>query len=409
MGTESTGHASLIKTTGQSLVSLVFGLGDILAGLIVFASLDLLSQASWMIPLLPGVLSMRGVIGGLFSGRLSTGLHLGTIKVGSFDRNTKTLRLLNSSVMVLTFESSIILGGMSLIIGMGFWGMDLLSGLTMLGVLIATMALSLLAISPLTIAIAFFSFKRGLDPDITVYPIVSTLADIFATLCYVIVLNLALYMGLAGQVAVGAICTIFASWVLLTALRYKREAEFLRTAKESLYLLIIVSMIVGLTGTVLSQMSEIISQRLGILVIYPALLNVTGGFGAVIGASATTRLALGTMDPSFRSIKQHANQIGGAWIASILMYLTIALVSVISQVSLSLTQALNFVLPVLATNLFAGVFMVGITLSVAILSFHGGLNPDNFVIPIESSLADAITTVSLLVIFSLWGALGLLG
>jgi mgtE-like transporter len=140
---------------------------------------------------------------------------------------------------------------------------------------------------------------------------------------------------------------------------------------------------------------------LGILVIYPALLNVTGGFGAVIGASATTRLALGTMDSSFKSIKQHVNQIAGAWIASVVMYLTIALVSVINQVSVSLTQILTFVLLILATNLFAGLFMVAIALSVAILSFHGGLNPDNFVIPIESSLADAITTLSLLIMFSL--------
>ncbi|MCW3982019.1 MAG: magnesium transporter [Candidatus Bathyarchaeota archaeon] len=401
METGSIGQADLIKTTGQSLVSLVFGLGDILAGFVVFASLDLLSQATWMIPLLPGVLSMRGVIGGLFSGRLSTGLHLGTIKADSLDKNTKALRLLHSSVVVLTFESSIVLGFMSLAFGMVFWGMDLLSGLTMLSVLIATMALSLLAISPLTIAIAFSSFKRGLDPDIIVYPIVSTLADILATLCYVLVLNMTLYMGLVGQLLVGAICAIFTSWVLLVAARGRRDMEFLRTAKESLYMLIVVSTIVGFTGSALSQMSEITGQWLGILVIYPALLNVTGGFGAVIGASATTRLALGTMDSSFKSIKQHVNQIAGAWIASVVMYLTIALVSVINQVSVSLTQILTFVLLILATNLFAGLFMVAIALSVAILSFHGGLNPDNFVIPIESSLADAITTLSLLIMFSL--------
>jgi len=40
---------------------------------------------------------------------------------------------------------------------------------------------------------------------------------------------------------------------------------------------------------------------------------------------------------------------------------------------------------------------------VAVLTFQRGLDPDNFVIPIESSLADGITTISLLAALFLVG------
>jgi cation transporter-like permease len=40
---------------------------------------------------------------------------------------------------------------------------------------------------------------------------------------------------------------------------------------------------------------------------------------------------------------------------------------------------------------------------VAILTFQKGLDPDKFVIPIESSLADSITTIALLAALFLIG------
>ena len=45
--------------------------------------------------------------------------------------------------------------------------------------------------------------------------------------------------------------------------------------------------------------------------------------------------------------------------------------------------------------------MTVVALVVAILTFRMGLDPDNFVNPIESSLADAVTTGSLLLALTL--------
>ncbi len=111
---------SLAKTTKQSLLPLIFDLGGVLAGLIVAASLGLFSREPWIIAIYPGILSMRGVIGGLFSGRLSTGLHLGTIKTDFFGGKAKRLNLLWSCIAVLTLESTVLLGLVAVVFGVFF-------------------------------------------------------------------------------------------------------------------------------------------------------------------------------------------------------------------------------------------------------------------------------------------------
>jgi cation transporter-like permease len=51
----------------------------------------------------------------------------------------------------------------------------------------------------------------------------------------------------------------------------------------------------------------------------------------------------------------------------------------------------------LVTNALAVPLMAVISYLVATVTYSKGLDPDNFVIPIESSLADSITTIALLV------------
>ena len=55
----------------------------------------------------------------------------------------------------------------------------------------------------------------------------------------------------------------------------------------------------------------------------------------------------------------------------------------------------------LATNFIAVAVIIVVSYGIAILTFRRGLDPDNFVIPIESSLADSITSIALLVVLVL--------
>jgi cation transporter-like permease len=61
----------------------------------------------------------------------------------------------------------------------------------------------------------------------------------------------------------------------------------------------------------------------------------------------------------------------------------------------------RFSLLLFTVNVLAAILIIIVSYSVAIITYQKGLDPDNFEIPIESSLADTLTTVSLLVALTL--------
>jgi len=274
---------------------------------------------------------------------------------------------------------------------------------SILCVIVATMALALLVVSPLTMAVSFISFKRGLDPDIVLYPIESTVSDFFITLIYILVVNSFLQFGVAGQLPVilTGLMLVIVSGSFLS--RNLREPEFTKTVRESLMTLVFVAFIVNVTGSTLGKISESIGGRREIYTVYPAMIDTMGDVGAVTGSTATTKLALGTLKPSLSSITSHRIEISGVWIASLIMFLVYSVSSLTIQGLLSPLNFLRFTALLITANLLAGSVIVIVSYVVAIVTYRRGLDPDNFVIPIESSLADSITTLSLLVALGLFG------
>jgi mgtE-like transporter len=388
-------------TLKESLGAFGFNLVGIAAGAIIAYFSGLFKLAPWVILVYPSVVSARGVIGGLFCGRLSTALHLGTMRP-SFSRNTKSFYLLFRAIVVLTLEASIGMSLFAMLFGSAFLGVSSSEFLSILMVTVATMALALLVVSPLTITVSVFAFKRGLDPDIILYPVESTVSDFFITLIYVFVVSMFLQFGIIGKTMVSLTVLILVVISAYCLVRSIRETEFLKTVKESFLTLVFVAFIVNVTGSTLGKISEVVGERREVYTVYPAMIDTMGDVGAVVGSTATTKLALGALQPSFSSIKNHATEILGAWLASSIMYSIYAFLSLTIQGQLSPSGLIMFAGRVLATNAIAGAIIVIVSYMVAILTYRKGLDPDNFVIPIESSLADSITTMSLFLVLSLF-------
>jgi len=391
----------LPQTFKQSLFSLSFNLGGILAGTLLAVYFGIFSLAPWTLAVYPGILSMRGVIGGLFSGRLSTGLHIGTVRVG-FTKNTRNFYTLWRAIIVLALESSIMLGIVASLFGVFIWGMNFTDFIAILGVVTATMALSLVLISPITVAVSILSFRRGLDPDVTIYPVMSTVADIVVTACYILVLNAFFSLSYTGCYLIGLLNLVFLCLVLYILFKDIREEEFVKTIKESFLTLILVTFIVNVTGSFLVRITEVIGSRPEIYIVYPALIDTMGDVGSIVGSTATTKLVLGTLKSSFSSIKQHLNEIGGAWAASLVMFMLYSVISCVTQ-RMSVLKLLRFTALLFVTNILAALSMVIIAYAIGVLTYRKGWDPDNFVIPIESSLADTITTIALLAALTVIG------
>jgi len=387
----------LKASLGQSLLSFSFDIGGLLTGAILILYFDVLSisEAPWALFLFPGILSIRGAVGGLFSGHLGTGLHLGTIKA-TFTKNTKDFHLLLRVVITLAFVSGISVGTGTWIFGVFLWNATVMDFVQLLAVITATMALSVVFVSPLTMGFSVLSFRRGLDPDIIVYPVTSTMSDIINTGCYIFSLSLFFMFEPFGRYLIWILDIIFIAFVVYILAKNLNEAKFAGTIREFLLTLVFVTFIVNVTGSFLTKIS---GKR--IYAVYPAIITTVGGVGSIIGSTATTKLALGLISPSFSSIKKHINEIAGAWLASIVMFIIYAIVSSVMSGAKTLGETIMFASQLLTTNILAVSLMVFIAYAVAIFTFRRGLNPDNFVIPIESSLADTITTAAVLVALAL--------
>jgi len=379
-----------------------FNVFGIVAGTIVAYHVGLFKLAPWAIVVYPQVVSARGVVGGLLCGRLSTGLHLGTVQPRFFG-NTKSFYLLFKAIVMMTLETSIAMSLVAALFGSLFLGAMPSEFFNILSIIMATMTLALLIISPLTMTVSFLSFKHGLDPDIILYPIESTISDLLITMTYILVVSLFFLFGSAGRyliVFVGLILLFVAAYVLP---KNVREPEFVKTIKESLITLVLVSFIVNVTGSTLGKIAEVVGERREIYTVYPALIDTIGDIGAVVGSTATTKLALGTLKSSLSSIRNHVMEISGAWAASLIMFFTYSILSLIIQGLFTLPNFFRFTALLFNTNLVAASFVIIISYAAAVLTYQKGLDPDNFVIPIESSLADSITTISLLLALRIIG------
>lgn len=382
------------------MAAYAFDIGGLVAGFVVASQLGIFQLAPWAIALYPAILSAKGVIGGLLSGRLSTALHLGTIYPRFFG-NTKSFYKLVEALVVITLATSVAMSSVSLIFGHLFWGITLADFPAILSVVVSTMAMGL-SVSLITLKVAFASFKKGLDPDIVVYPVMSTTADIFITICYVAVLNLFFFSDL-GKWAIAIIGLAHLLLVFYIFPKNIREPEFIKTIKESMVTIMFVAFIVNITGTILKGISEFVENRKEIYTVYPALIDMIGDVGSVVGSTATTKLALGLLKPSFSSIRNHARSIFSAWAASIMLFAVLAVLSLSINGLFSFPALFRLLSVLLIANVIAVAAIVILSYGIAILTFKKGLDPDNFVIPIESSFADSAMSVALLVALVLVG------
>ncbi|MGD0204172.1 MAG: magnesium transporter [Candidatus Bathyarchaeia archaeon] len=384
----------------ETTLAYSFDIAGLIAGFLIAYQLNVFRLSPWALALYPAFISIR-IINGLLSGRLSTALHLGTI-YPRFSGNTKSFHKLIHAIIVLTLVTSLTVSLISLFFGYLLLGITLADFPAILSVMVSTLAIGLL-FSLVTIKVAFVSFKRGLDPDIVVYPIISTAAIIFITLCYIGVLNLFFFLPFFGRLAILAIGLTHVFLVLYLISQDRQEPEFLKTIRESLIMLMFVAVILTLTGTIFKGISNFAENRKEIYTIYPALISMVSNVGSVVGSTANTKLALGLLTPSFSSIKNHTKNITSAWTASLLISTVLALISLAINRVFPLSSVLNFMIMIWLSNVIAVIGIVLLSYGIAILTFRRGLNPDNFVIPIETSLAIIVTSTALLLALLLIG------
>ena len=173
-------------------------LGSIAVGFLLGTVEDIFIILPGLIVLIPPLMSIRGAIGGAFSARLSTALHLGTVKP-QVRNNTSNFKKSFLSAIILTAILPIWIGGLAYLVAFFFTPEILNNWNALLGfILIAELSglLSGFLQALITIFLSIVTYRRGLDPDVTVSPILYTTGDLVGVISLVFITQLLILAGL---------------------------------------------------------------------------------------------------------------------------------------------------------------------------------------------------------------------
>lgn len=375
----------------EALLSLQFDLfGGLLAGSLIYSVVSTIIRSPWLMMVYPVVLTSRGAINGIVSGRLSTGLHLGLIRP-SFRKNTDAYMVLAFSTLLASVSSGVAIG---VLVGAlcAVYYPDVAFHIVLL-TCVAIQGLSFLVTFPLTSAICFLGYKVGGNPDVFLYPISSTLADISSSAIYALT---AVALSLqTGTLLVASTAVLLTALSTASAAAMVRNGEYRKTLAEVIPTVMAVSLVGLLSGLALTSMRRSVERHPSIVFVYPALIDTLGDAGSIVGSTITTKLALGTTEPSLAEVMRERGVMADVGSASTAMY------AIYGVISAAMGGGLRGLIVVLLCQAVAFPVVVLFSSATAIATHLKGLNPDNFVIPLETSITDLTVTVLLSVFCNL--------
>ncbi len=172
------------------------------------------------------------------------------------------------------------------------------------------------------------------------------------------------------------------------------------------YPVLTVGIIIALVaGFLLKSNIAEISEIPLILMMIPPINGIGGNIGSILGARLSSALHVGTLEPKLRGQRV----LRGNLVATALISVTIYSLIGIAFVAIAILSGMPF-----ATSLSLGLafFIAGATLSMAVMlvtvatafvSFKGGLDPDNVVIPITTAVGDVLGVTCLMLAIKIVG------
>ena len=380
------------------MLALAFSSFGIFSGRIISNFNNLFVKFSWVLALYPALMTLRGDIGGVFSGRLSTMLNTGRI-YPKFRGNLCDFYSLIRGIFFTVYIDASSMGLITFILNFLAGNANIVELPLYVTASISTCVLATLIILPFSLLIAFTGFKRGLDPDIVVYPMKAILSDVMVAFSYAFII----YM-LGNLSSISILLLIIIIFIPLTYLFYHFSEDlenmvFKSIIRESSPLVVITSFGGVVNGIFLSTFSNELAREPAILIIYPVILNSLGGVGSIFGSLTTTKLALGFIRSRLLSISKMFSEFLGLISSSMLMSIFFSVLGYLFALSTGIKIPFLRLLTISFFVGFFGAILISIlSFMVGIVSFNWGLDPDNIVIPVESSMADIIGTIIILIL-----------
>jgi len=369
-------------------------LGDYISGFFLQVFSPIIQSAPILIALLPAASDARGDVYSSYGSRLGTLLHLGLAK--------KMIREELTALVTILISINFWVGALTALVA---WVVSAEAGIEPTTTVFTAMASAVLSAAfmvPATTWLAFTAFKKGLDPDNLVAPIATLFGDMITV--PTIIASYGIATRLPSHLKVLMIVSLLSLAVIMSAsvvARYRRRgahARAWRIIKQNLPVIMLATSFSMAAGVILLVNIEAIIQGLGVLAVIPAFLEDGGAIACRFSARLSTSLHLGKV--RVEAVPRDR------WVLSQFIVNAIHAVMIFGALGVfgyaialwgGATPAWGF--KVFTTVLLAGLMLTAIisvlTYYAAIASFKVGIDPDNVLAPILTSLADIIGTSSL--------------
>ncbi len=382
----------------ESLISLLIcAFGCLFTGIILGNMEFYLETFPGLMVIIPGAIGMRGNIFGSFGSRLSTHLHIGTLSP-EFKRSDILTENITSSI-ILTMVLSVLLGiiAKAVCIIFNFPSISLFDF-----VLISFIAglISSIVMLPITMFISLKSFENGWDPDNITTPLIAAFGDFFTLPAIVAAIHIVEFVSIVPIVEKILFALVIISTVVALAAGYTSDKEIRNIVRQSTPVLFVCSILGTLAGGILNGSITTLLKSQTLLTLVPLFSGESGGLVSVLSARLSSGLHSGLIEAELKPGKVTLENFSIVLFLSLIMFPVIGFLAEASTTVLGNT-GVNYLNAILI-SLIAGMIVVGVMLFIVFyistISYRKGLDPDNIVIPLSTSLTDSISTLVLVVV-----------
>ncbi len=162
--------------------------------------------------------------------------------------------------------------------------------------------------------------------------------------------------------------------------------------KESLKILILASILSSIGGVSLQSIEKKLFLILPLLILLPGLNNMIGSFGTIMSSKFTTLLFLGKINDRWWKSRDLTAIIWTLLAVSLISAVYIGLLSNLIAYWKGFAITTEMISKVIVVSLFATSLLVTLIISISIIAgfrvYKKNKDPDNFLIPITTSIAD---------------------
>lgn len=378
---------------------LISSLGDLLAGLTLGFMTGTLQRLPALIVLIPAAIGMRGNIFGALGSRLGTGIHAGLF-APSRDR-TGFLGQNVTAATVLTLATSLFLGVAAWAVS-GVLGLESITVWDFVAISILGGVLGSVVVGAAAVAIAIWSNRRSWDLDSVSAPMVTAIGDV-ATLPALWLASLVVdlpHVTTVFALAAGAFCLVATVRGLASNLPLVR-----RIVRESVPILLLAGVIDIFAGTIVETRLAHFLAYPALLILMPLFLQNTNALSGILSARLASKLHLGVIEA--KPVPQSP-----AWVDIGINFTFAAVVFTVVGLGAQAMSAVTgraspgaflMVAISLTAGLLATVISSAVAYLTAVATYRFGLDPDNFGIPVSSSVMDLAGVVCLVAVILAFG------